>query len=440
MKSQLLLTAAVAASASNWPHPRQPHETSVPASFDCAMRKLAYKFGQKLLPRKDKFESLFYALDLNTPCDGEPAMEMHSPEPALPRPEPEAPEPAANAVYVSPEGSDAAAGTKAAPFQTIQHALDAAAAAKSASVILRKGVFYLDAAILVGATHSGIAVSAYAGESPVISGGKALETAWKPFKVSNGSFAGPEVGTNIVHGSEVDNKTIADYGTTADAAACQAACSKGSAFGPCTGYTWHDSKQGKFANLCRFRLDGKVPRKAESGHTSGWVTPGLNIYQADLTGQVGAAGVPGLQMWGADGSLARATRARFPNLPGGLEASCGYDCMVPSGSAAWTPPDMNKYGPVEFYTDNTSAHHRNDTVNWFNDYMIGTKGLCSVYDPPVSYWCSQHPSGGGAFAFRTPSGMTPSKGALPNMPYKQHKTAILNVWRPSRWANWMFEV
>jgi hypothetical protein len=50
--------------------------------------------------------------------------------------------------------------------------------------------------------------------------------------------------------------------------------------------------------------------------------------------------------------------------------------------------------------------------------MIGVDGLCSVYDPPVSYWCSEHPSGGGAFAFRTPSGVTPKAGVLPNAPYK----------------------
>lgn len=68
--------------------------------------------------------------------------------------------------------------------------------------------------------------------------------------------------------------------------------------------------------------------------------------------------------------------------------------------------------------------------------MIGVNGLCSVYDPPVSYWCSENPSGGGAFAFRTPSGVTPKAGALPNLPYKDASTAIFFVWRPSRWANW----
>ena len=69
--------------------------------------------------------------------------------------------------------------------------------------------------------------------------------------------------------------------------------------------------------------------------------------------------------------------------------------------------------------------------------MIGVDGLCTVYDPPVSYWCSEHPSGGGAFAFRTPTGVTPNKGVLSNAPYKDVSQAILNVWRPARWANWM---
>ncbi len=72
--------------------------------------------------------------------------------------------------------------------------------------------------------------------------------------------------------------------------------------------------------------------------------------------------------------------------------------------------------------------------------MIGVGGLCTVYDPPVSYWCSEHPSGGGAFAFRTPSGVTPKAGALPHLPYAKPHDALFFVWRPARWANWMFEV
>ena len=156
-------------------------------------------------------------------------------------------------------------------------------------------------------------------------------------------------------------------------------------------------------------------------------------YVANAKGQVEE--VPGLQM---DGK--RAT-ARHPNLPGGLEASCGYGCMIPSNQGEWTPPNFDKFGPVTYYTDNQTKTDRPDTPsNWFQHYSVGINGLCSVYDPPVSYWCSEHTAGGGAFAFRTPNGVTPKKGALPHSPYKDVSEAQLFVWRPARWANWMFEV
>lgn len=157
---------------------------------------------------------------------------------------------------------------------------------------------------------------------------------------------------------------------------------------------------------------------------------GSNIWVADVKGQV--TDVPGLQINGA-----RATRARFPNIPGGIETSCGYGCMIDGNKGKWTPPDFARFGKVDFFTDETPEHRRNTTKGWFNNYMIGVNGLCSVYDPPVSYWCSEHPSGGGAFAFRTPTGLTYQ---FPNGPYKNAEDAVLFVWRPARWANWMFEV
>ena len=60
---------------------------------------------------------------------------------------------------------------------------------------------------------------------------------------------------------------------------------------------------------------------------------------------------------------------------------------------------------MDYYTDSNPEHDRNVTAKgWFEHYMIGVNGLCSVYTSPLSYWCSEHPPGGGAFAFRTPSG------------------------------------
>ena len=65
--------------------------------------------------------------------------------------------------------------------------------------------------------------------------------------------------------------------------------------------------------------------------------------------------------------------------------------------------------------------------------MVGVGGHCEHYTPPVSYWCSEHPSGGGAFAFRVPSGLTYPKLKA----WKNPKGGIVNAWRPSHWANWM---
>ena len=157
-----------------------------------------------------------------------------------------------------------------------------------------------------------------------------------------------------------------------------------------------------------------------------------NIWVADLEDRV--SDVPGLQIDGV-----RATRARYPNLPGGIEVSPGYGSMIPGHAAHWTRPDFTRFGNVTFFTDVNESHTR-PNAGWFEQYMIGTHGLCSVYDPPVSYWCSQHPSGGGAFAFRTPSGIAPKPGVLKNAPYQDASDAIFFVWRPARWANWMFEV
>ena len=101
-----------------------------------------------------------------------------------------------------------------------------------------------------------------------------------------------------------------------------------------------------------------------------WASDG--IYVADLRGQV--EDVPGLQLNGT-----RATRARYPNLPAGIEASCGYGCMIPGDAAMWTPPQFSKFGKTTYHTDMAPNHTRNDSSNgWFQHYMIGIGGLCSV--------------------------------------------------------------
>jgi len=429
----LWLGAPAVTHAAQWPiypagtAPPSPAPSGVPASFDCAMRTFAYEHGKALLPRLGAFEPLFYALGLNEDCNGTlsggGAAAANTPTPPTPPPPPSPPP--ADSVYVAPTGSDGAScGSAASPCASLQHAADKAGA--GGTVVVRGGTYYLAAPVLLTSAHAFLNIQAAAGERPVVSGGVPLRVAWRPHNITAPSWD-TDAATNNVQMTHCNNATIVCPGTTDDAGACQALCE---ADGSCTSYTWHDASCKGYERHCIYRTDGVWDPRADKGHTTGRKNAGRNVWVADVAGQV--TSVPGLQLNGA-----RATRARFPNLPAGLEASCGYGCMVPGGSAAWTPPDFGRFGPVQYFTDNRSATRRNDTDNWFNQYMIGTNGLCSVYDPPVGYWCSEHTSGGGAFAFRTPSGVAPKAGALPHAPYGDVSQAVLNVWRPQRWANWM---
>ena len=109
-------------------------------------------------------------------------------------------------VYVSPTGSDAAAGTLAAPLATIAAARDKADQLKAGNtpvtVFLRGGTYYLSAPVTFGAANSGTATApivygAYPGEKPVISGGIKVSTAWS-------TSSGQIMVTTIATGLKVD--------------------------------------------------------------------------------------------------------------------------------------------------------------------------------------------------------------------------------------------
>ena len=64
---------------------------------------------------------------------------------------------------------------------------------------------------------------------------------------------------------------------------------------------------------------------------------------------------------------------------------------IPKGAAEWLPPLAY---PTPTYLQDTQ-YIRNTSFE-FQEYSVGIGGTCLIYTPPVSYWCSQYPSGGGA--------------------------------------------
>lgn len=118
-------------------------------------------------------------------------------------------------------------------------------------------------------------------------------------------------------------------------------------------------------------------------------------------------------------------RASFPNRDPELS-------IFPKGwvtdKTQWTPPIPPKVNETFVTLASPMLHDK----TMFQNYMVGVGGHCGGYTPPVSYWCSEHPSGGGAFSFRVPSGLTYSK----LKEWKNPKGGIINAWRPAHWANW----
>jgi hypothetical protein len=108
-------------------------------------------------------------------------------------------------IFVSPTGSDAAAGTITAPLATLTAARDKADQLKAGNtpvtVFLRGGTYYLSAPVVFGAANSGTVTApiryvAYGTEIPVISGGiKVPSTA--AWTVSSGQIMVTTIGTNL---------------------------------------------------------------------------------------------------------------------------------------------------------------------------------------------------------------------------------------------------
>eukprot|EP01062_Namystynia_karyoxenos_P023974 TRINITY_DN19300_c0_g1_i1.p1 TRINITY_DN19300_c0_g1~~TRINITY_DN19300_c0_g1_i1.p1 ORF type:complete len:935 (+),score=273.61 TRINITY_DN19300_c0_g1_i1:66-2870(+) len=153
---------------------RSSRPPNVDPDYDCMWRNLGWGYAQKLQPWLDAEHQTMVrdALELKALCGQEPA--LRAPRPAAGRGTGALRDDAVK-VYVEPtHGSDAAAGTSAAPFATIARAVRATRARKpgtQATVVLRGGTYFLSDTIAIHSEDSGLRFASYQGETAVISGG-----------------------------------------------------------------------------------------------------------------------------------------------------------------------------------------------------------------------------------------------------------------------------
>ncbi|GAB5362564.1 hypothetical protein AAMO2058_000808200 [Amorphochlora amoebiformis] len=176
-----------------------PSGTNVPASFDCAARRLALEYATSIQPRRTKEDFRMLAAELSLP-GGLPGgltqctnITYEGPDHVFPRTYrlPEGPAVFADKLC----GDDHADGTYMRPYKTVKRALEGLRKIRSTGVthgtiVLRTGVYYLEDTLSFYANDSGITLQSYNGEKAVVSGGALIENLdWQPVDGKANTFA-----------------------------------------------------------------------------------------------------------------------------------------------------------------------------------------------------------------------------------------------------------
>jgi len=393
--------------------------------LDCGVRALAFEYAQYLQPLHD-VGVVFDALRLGAECN-ETSPRTLVAVPAVPAP-------AASAFYVDAvNGNDGNAGSVSAPFATIARGLQATRSAGGAEqLVLRAGTFALPSAIMLGPADSGLTISAFPGEQPVISGGAPLSglTWTKGAPGPQGGVSGPFPGVSVVSntpgmspGGNVSG-VIQYAGSFSTVDGCVAACVVTE---NCASYTWHDGTvTGGYADQCYFRIDGSwSPTAGFPGHFSGAKVAGIDatVWSAPLP--------PGLTFANLYSAATgrRLTRAKSPN--GNPEMTIdGFD----GGATSWLPP-RSYQAPTDV---NIPSPSRADDP-FFATYQNGLGGTCAIFEPSSGFWCSKNPPAGSQF--NVPSGVVVSPRTFPGT-WDDMVTAgaIFHAFHGDRWGDWKFLV
>lgn len=289
-----------------------------PPSTTCKIYELAHSFASFIQPdlSTSAQRAIWDALKLDDCNTTTPPPPKHKTDSLQASPLPyEAPRDSAT-LFVSPSGSDTAAGTITAPLKTLQAAQTKARTLTGpVTILLRGGTYYLGTTLALTAADSGLTIQSYQGEIAEVSGAAGLgELKWEPYHITKEPTVEvsmlPEVnavGGCVQNGS---NSCYRYHGKTESAEVCAEVCKSDAR---CSAFTWHDGEQpkGSFYRAdnqhthlgslsCRVLFLGSeswdrqcylvntgcpLSTYSESHHVSGvkTVSPPQNIYMAKVT-------------------------------------------------------------------------------------------------------------------------------------------------------------
>ena len=365
-----------------------------------------------------------------------------------------------NTIWCDPNASNDGDGSKGYPYLTIQRALEdvkeirgklkVAPSQSPFAIVLRSGVFYLNATINMDSSLGFVSFQSAPGEHAAISGAvPILDVKWLPFappprdayETKQGclsqQFDAPVAGGGIIFSAHVAagmcDKTTVCAGFIINAQTRMVYFK--------TEVFWQPrSTRGKACAAGPAAEDLGTVYIKNYGYTA--VAKGSpNLFVADLSGLGITADITGLRIAGQ-----RQIRARYPNART-VEQINSMQVIADE----WTSPPTD-HGAASYY--NPSYPARMDSVfdtrvkaPFFSTFKLGIGGPCAErFTPQASYWCSNASEGGGPGQYEAPVGFSVSNAneSLPHLGTYEDidavKGAIVHTWRRGRWYSWAFEV
>ena len=295
-------------------------------------------------------------------------------------------------------------------YDSVHAALSAARktdAGARKEVVLRGGLHTLghDGALHLGVADSHMSIVAFPGETPVLSGGVRVHPSWVPWKCPHEAVGRAE---SSVHADSV------------------------------SGHCWRAHVKPQ--------LPAASPHVFEQDFVFNQLfLPATGGTSNDRRREKGAGG-------SSSSFSVRGVRARHPNADpekSGLHTSpSGY---MPRAAARWAP---EMHAPPASEVRRTGLR-----PGLFPDFQTGVGGPAEAFDPPVSYWATAKPPGGGGTTFTRLSGLTsdPSLWPMGALPARagggdlgaemggdgedgSWEGGFAHVFHSEYWGNWQFRL
>ena len=374
-------------------------------STDCAIRTLAWEYGQKLQPSRGGFRTLYDALQLGA-CNvtAPPPVELGDEWAPMADPIPDG----QRVLFVDPAAASSADDGADGTYATLTSAVAASRSLpKPLTIALRTGTHHLPHTVDLTAVDSGLTVSTVTFASvlhlrllhcAVLASLLTLPLKLRQIRNAPGERAQVSGGRNLTTKWQPSSR--------------------------CKG-CWEASLKGQVTNVPGLRRNGVREIRARFPNFDPELDAVIGGEHLIHDGHVGW--IANETTWVQQGSGMNGVPGPWPPT----EQAVTHIITA----ADWPGVEW----PMNLTTNGMDEPDRWTGEGAWGQYWVGVGGTCIDRSPPAGYWCAPD-APRGISTPNHPSGINPSASELPNMPYNDPRGAVVHAWRPGHWYTNIFEV